>query len=90
MPKRSQWKDSFVILALPTFIGYLFGAGATEVVTMIGKYSVGRLRPHFFEVCQPDPESGYVSNSQFTSGDQYNYGYDCKGNADQFPVSNFN
>jgi len=88
VPKRSQWKESFVILALPTFIGYLFGAGATEVVTMIGKYSVGRLRPHFFEVCQPDPESGYVSNSQFTSGDQYNYGYDCKGNADQFPDLN--
>jgi len=33
---------------------FLFGAGAEQTVINILKYSVGRLRPHFFDMCQPD------------------------------------
>ena len=33
---------------------FLFGCAATQFLTEIGKYSVGRLRPHFFDVCKPN------------------------------------
>ncbi|XP_061527938.1 phospholipid phosphatase 1-like [Phyllopteryx taeniolatus] len=32
---------------------YLFGAAASQSLTDIAKYSVGRLRPHFLAVCKP-------------------------------------
>lgn len=32
---------------------FLFGGAITQLMTEIGKYSIGRLRPHFFDVCQP-------------------------------------
>lgn len=32
---------------------FLFGAACSQLTTDIGKYSVGRLRPHFMSVCQP-------------------------------------
>jgi hypothetical protein len=35
---------------------FLYGLGAicTMLITEIGKRSIGRLRPHFIAVCQPD------------------------------------
>lgn len=33
---------------------YLFGAGICEIMTDIGKMTVGELRPHFIDACQPD------------------------------------
>jgi len=37
------------------FIGFLlFGAAVNQSVTDICKFSIGRLRPHFFEVCRPN------------------------------------
>lgn len=30
-----------------------FGAACSQLATDIGKYSIGRLRPHFFTVCRP-------------------------------------
>ncbi|XP_055379360.1 putative phosphatidate phosphatase isoform X2 [Condylostylus longicornis] len=32
---------------------FAFGAGSQQLVVDIAKYSVGRLRPHFIDVCQP-------------------------------------
>ncbi|XP_017267595.1 phospholipid phosphatase 1 [Kryptolebias marmoratus] len=32
---------------------YLFGAAASQSLTDIAKYSIGRLRPHFLAVCKP-------------------------------------
>lgn len=32
---------------------FLFGAACSQLTTDIGKYSIGRLRPHFISVCQP-------------------------------------
>lgn len=37
------------------FVGYfLLGAVTTICVTNIGKYTIGRLRPNFIDVCRPD------------------------------------
>ncbi|NP_001279364.1 phospholipid phosphatase 1 isoform X2 [Callorhinchus milii] len=33
---------------------FVFGAGASQSLTDIAKYSIGRLRPHFLDVCKPD------------------------------------
>ncbi|XP_057300186.1 phospholipid phosphatase 1-like [Hydractinia symbiolongicarpus] len=43
---------SYTVIAL--FCIYLFGAGVTMFITDVGKYTVGRLRPHFYAVCKPD------------------------------------
>jgi len=32
----------------------LFGAAMNQFITDVGKYSIGRLRPHFLDVCKPD------------------------------------
>ncbi|XP_034565046.1 phospholipid phosphatase 1 isoform X2 [Notolabrus celidotus] len=55
--KRLKSKSSFgsyvasVYKAVGTF---LFGAAMSQSLTDIAKYSIGRLRPHFLDVCQPD------------------------------------
>lgn len=37
------------------FMGfYLFGAVADQFIADIGKFTIGRLRPHFWDVCLPD------------------------------------
>ncbi|GAB5566878.1 phospholipid phosphatase 1 isoform X3 [Prionailurus iriomotensis] len=53
---------------------FLFGAAASQSLTDIAKYSIGRLRPHFLDVCDPDwskinCSAGYIEN------------YICRGNA---------
>ncbi|XP_006732690.1 phospholipid phosphatase 1 isoform X2 [Halichoerus grypus] len=53
---------------------FLFGAAASQSLTDIAKYSIGRLRPHFLDVCDPDWSKincsvGYIEN------------YICRGNA---------
>uniref|UniRef100_A0A452II99 Phospholipid phosphatase 1 n=1 Tax=Gopherus agassizii TaxID=38772 RepID=A0A452II99_9SAUR len=50
--------------AIGTFI---FGAAASQSLTDIAKYSIGRLRPHFLAICQPDwtrvnCSLGYIEN----------------------------
>ncbi|XP_061603875.1 phospholipid phosphatase 1 isoform X2 [Phyllopteryx taeniolatus] len=55
--KRLQSKSSYgsyvarVYKAVGTF---LFGAAMSQSLTDIAKYSIGRLRPHFLDVCKPD------------------------------------
>ncbi|XP_033019646.1 phospholipid phosphatase 1 isoform X1 [Lacerta agilis] len=50
--------------ALGTFI---FGAAISQSLTDIAKYSIGRLRPHFLDICVPDwprinCSAGYIEN----------------------------
>ena len=50
---------------------FWFGAVCSQLITDIGKYSIGRLRPHFIDVCNPDvdctePENKYKYFVQFT------------------------
>ncbi|XP_046440735.1 putative phosphatidate phosphatase isoform X2 [Daphnia pulex] len=33
---------------------FLFGAACSQLATDFGKYTIGRLRPHFIAVCQPE------------------------------------
>ncbi|XP_072310832.1 phospholipid phosphatase 1 isoform X2 [Eucyclogobius newberryi] len=55
--KRLQSKSSFgsylasIYKAVGTFI---FGAAMSQSLTDIAKYSIGRLRPHFLDICKPD------------------------------------
>ncbi|KAG9353666.1 hypothetical protein JZ751_011788 [Albula glossodonta] len=70
--KRVNSKSSFgnnylacVYKAVGTF---LFGAAMSQSLTDIAKYSIGRLRPHFLDVCKPVmldqlcKTGGYVEN----------------------------
>lgn len=35
-----------------------FGAACSQLLTDVGKYTIGRLRPHFFDVCRPRMPDG--------------------------------
>lgn len=39
-----------------------FGAAATTLTTDIAKYTIGRLRPHFFDVCKPSTNCSLPEN----------------------------
>ncbi|KAH8275265.1 hypothetical protein KR026_004126 [Drosophila bipectinata] len=47
---------------------FIFGLGVEQLTTNIAKYAIGRLRPHFFSLCQPVLPDGSTCN------DQKNYG----------------
>lgn len=63
---------------------WFFGAICSELLTDISKFTAGRLRPHFLDVCQPRVRSG---NTEFTideycdKGHRYEYitNYYCSG-----------
>lgn len=60
-------------------IVFFFGSLANIFLTNIAKYSIGRLRPHFIDVCRPRnldtlcPSSGnnfnYIENYECTASD---------------------
>ena len=73
---------TYLVSMYSAYTGFLLGAGFSQVLTDMSKVSVGRLRPHFFDVCNPDfseldcgteQEPVYVTN------------YTCPGNSDLFP-----
>lgn len=41
-----------------------FGAACSQLLTDVGKYTIGRLRPHFFDVCQPMMPDGTTCRDQ--------------------------
>jgi phosphatidate phosphatase len=51
--KRSQWRQ-FVTCILHAISLFVLGLGITLLLTEIGKRWIGRLRPHFMAVCNPD------------------------------------
>lgn len=53
---------------------FLFGAAASQSLTDIAKYSVGRLRPHFLDICDPDW-------AKINCSDGYIENYVCRGDA---------
>lgn len=57
---------------------YLFGLALCLVSTHITKYTVGRLRPHFFAVCQPQLPDGSTCKDSFNYG-RYIEEYECMG-----------
>ena len=47
--------NSLVVCLLELIAVFAFGAAVNILVTDVGKYTIGRLRPHFLSVCEPDP-----------------------------------
>ncbi|XP_066233799.1 phospholipid phosphatase 1 isoform X3 [Saccopteryx leptura] len=67
-------RNNYVATIYKAIGTFLFGAAASQSLTDIAKYSIGRLRPHFLDVCDPDwskinCSEGYIEN------------YICRGNA---------
>ncbi|XP_075397157.1 phospholipid phosphatase 1 isoform X1 [Tenrec ecaudatus] len=65
--------NNYVATMYKTIGTFLFGAATSQSLTDIAKYSIGRLRPHFLDVCDPDwskinCSGGYIEN------------YVCRGN----------
>ena len=71
--------------SVPDFIMYLVGAATSQLHTDVCKYTVGRLRPHFFEVCQPLFDEAIGGNNLTKA--VYVTNYTCMGNFELFPVS---
>ncbi|XP_054431321.1 phospholipid phosphatase 1 isoform X3 [Pteronotus mesoamericanus] len=66
-------RNNYVATIYKAIGTFLFGAAASQSLTDIAKYSIGRLRPHFLDVCDPDwskinCSEGYIEN------------YVCRGN----------
>ena len=40
--------------AIKLIIGYMFGTCASYSFTIVAKFTIGRLRPHFLDVCRPN------------------------------------
>ncbi|XP_067629596.1 putative phosphatidate phosphatase isoform X1 [Eurosta solidaginis] len=55
-----------------------FGAAICQLTTDIAKYSIGRLRPHFFAVCQPIMADGTTCADPVNVG-KYIEDFTCKG-----------
>lgn len=48
------WTVPVPLQVLYVFIGvFLLGAATSQLITDIAKYTIGRLRPHFFQLCEP-------------------------------------
>lgn len=49
-----RWMIPVPLQALYILVGVFFmGAATSQLLTDIAKYTIGRLRPHFFDLCQP-------------------------------------
>ncbi|EDW08111.2 putative phosphatidate phosphatase isoform X1 [Drosophila mojavensis] len=57
---------------------FAFGAAASQLTTDIAKYSIGRLRPHFIAVCQPQMPDGSTCDNATNVG-KYITDFTCKG-----------
>jgi len=58
---------SWLVHLYRSIVDLLFGMVAAQLITDIGKYTIGRLRPNFISVCGPDVE--------FWKCDAYNHTY---------------
>lgn len=66
-----NWSLSCVVLQIGVF---LFGCAVSQSFTDIAKVSVGRMRPHFLDVCKPNFSTincslGYITNYTCTGED---------------------
>ncbi|KAF7261845.1 hypothetical protein EG68_00825 [Paragonimus skrjabini miyazakii] len=51
--KTNEWRQTFFFM-YNFVVTFLIAAGVSLLLTMLIKYTFGRLRPHFLDVCQPD------------------------------------
>ncbi|XP_070069284.1 putative phosphatidate phosphatase isoform X2 [Drosophila takahashii] len=57
---------------------YSFGAVVSQLTTDIAKYSIGRLRPHFMAVCQPQMKDNTTCEDAINKG-KYIQEFTCRG-----------
>ncbi|KAL2092878.1 hypothetical protein ACEWY4_012676 [Coilia grayii] len=50
---KQSFANSYGPCMYKTVSTFLFGAAVSQSLTDIAKYTVGRLRPHFLDVCKP-------------------------------------
>ncbi|KAK3521712.1 hypothetical protein QTP70_015816, partial [Hemibagrus guttatus] len=62
---KSSFSNSYVACLYKAIGTFLFGAAMSQSLTDIGKYSIGRLRPHFLDVCKPDWNSINCSSGAY-------------------------
>jgi hypothetical protein len=49
-------QNRFILNSIHGVLLYSLGAISTLLITEVGKHTIGRLRPHFIDVCKPDWE----------------------------------
>jgi phosphatidate phosphatase len=86
--KQTDHSDikALVDILYPLIIGFLYGTATCQSLTDITKYTIGRLRPQFFDVCRPFYDLQDCGISPWHS--DYVTNYTCQGNIDLFPVCN--
>ncbi|BFZ16385.1 hypothetical protein BsWGS_19424 [Bradybaena similaris] len=52
--KKTTGGRTWIVATYNTVTVFLFGMTVTQFLTDVGKFSVGRLRPHFLALCKPD------------------------------------
>nr|XP_033787173.1 phospholipid phosphatase 1 isoform X3 [Geotrypetes seraphini] len=67
-------RNNYVATIYKAIGTFIFGAAVSQSLTDIAKYTIGRLRPHFLDICKPDWSKincsfGYIEN------------FVCQGNA---------
>ncbi|XP_017123011.1 putative phosphatidate phosphatase [Drosophila elegans] len=77
VPSSVELRQRFVFVGvrIPSFISecykavgvYLFGLGLTLLAIRLTKHATGRLRPHFFDICQPTWGDGGESCSDYSA-----------------------
>lgn len=74
--KNQSLGTKYVACVYKAVGSYVFGAAASQSLTDIAKYSIGRLRPNFLAVCKPPWDrinckpGGYIENFTCT-GDKF-------------------
>jgi len=63
---EDEWKG-FLWRVYCEFVPFIFGVETSQLITDTAKYSIGRLRPHFIDVCNPNISCGintyqYITN----------------------------
>ncbi|XP_014249883.1 putative phosphatidate phosphatase isoform X3 [Cimex lectularius] len=87
--RKNAWSPTFifgkripvwVINSYKTVGVFCFGALCNVLVTDVAKYTIGRLRPHFFDICKPDIDCNaamykqkYITEFICTSKDNTSY-----------------
>uniref|UniRef100_A0AAG5DDL4 Phosphatidic acid phosphatase type 2/haloperoxidase domain-containing protein n=1 Tax=Anopheles atroparvus TaxID=41427 RepID=A0AAG5DDL4_ANOAO len=72
-----NWDIPFWVVQSYKSIGMFgFGAAVSQLLTDVGKYTIGRLRPHFFDVCQPRMKDGTFCNATINQG-KYITDFEC-------------
>ncbi|CAF0754875.1 unnamed protein product [Brachionus calyciflorus] len=54
MESFDRRQNRFILNSIHGVLLYALGAISTLLITEIGKHTIGRLRPHFIDVCQPN------------------------------------